>query len=75
MRSTLVATTIVGLVVAGCSTAPQLDEPSSSASSVPVVQRGQMAPDFTLPQASGKPITLSGLHGKPVLLYFSMGPG
>ncbi len=75
MRSTLIATTIVGLLAAGCSTAPQRDEPPSSGALVPVVQRGQVAPDFTLPQATGKPITLSGLHGKPVLLYFSMGPG
>ncbi len=75
MRTTLIVTTLVGVLAAGCSAAPQRDEPSSLGSSVPVVQRGQMAPAFTLPQATGKPVTLSDLHGKPVLLYFSMGPG
>jgi cytochrome oxidase Cu insertion factor (SCO1/SenC/PrrC family) len=75
MRSTLIATTLVGVLAAGCSAAPQRNEPSSPGAFAPVVQRGQMAPDFTLPQATGKPVTLSDLHGKPVLLYFSMGPG
>jgi cytochrome oxidase Cu insertion factor (SCO1/SenC/PrrC family) len=75
MRLTLIAITLVGVLAAGCSGAPQRDEPSSPDASVPVVQGGQMAPEFTLPQATGKPVTLSDLHGKPVLLYFSMGPG
>lgn len=75
MRTALTVTTLVGLLAAGCSAAPHRDEPSSPGSSVPVVQRGQMAPEFTLPQATGRPLTLSDLHGKPVLLYFSMGPG
>ena len=75
MRTALTVTTLVGLLAAGCSAAPHRDEPFSPGSSVPVVQRGQMAPEFTLPQATGRPVTLSDLHGKPVLLYFSMGPG
>jgi cytochrome oxidase Cu insertion factor (SCO1/SenC/PrrC family) len=36
---------------------------------------GQPAPDFTLPSSSGGKVSLSGFAGKPVLLYFSMGPG
>ncbi len=28
------------------------------------------APDFTLPDQDGNPVTLSGLRGKPVVLYF-----
>ncbi len=32
---------------------------------------GQRAPDFTLSDAEGRPLQLSTLHGKPVLLYFS----
>ncbi|MBA3691397.1 MAG: redoxin domain-containing protein [Actinobacteria bacterium] len=71
----IVSTTFVSLLAAGCSGSPQPDEASSSGASVPAVHRGQVAPDFTLPQATGTPITLSDLHGRPVLLYFSMGPG
>jgi peroxiredoxin len=37
---------------------------------------GKSAPGFTLPSASGEEISLSDYRGKkPVLLYFSMGPG
>ena len=31
---------------------------------------GSNAPDFTLPRDGGGTITLSGLHGNPVVLYF-----
>jgi peroxiredoxin Q/BCP len=31
---------------------------------------GDVAPDFTLPDADGNEITLSSLRGKPVILYF-----
>lgn len=31
---------------------------------------GDQAPDFTLPDQDGKPVTLSALRGKPVVLYF-----
>jgi cytochrome oxidase Cu insertion factor (SCO1/SenC/PrrC family) len=36
---------------------------------------GDVAPDFTLPAASGGEVSLSDYRGSPVLLYFSMGPG
>jgi cytochrome oxidase Cu insertion factor (SCO1/SenC/PrrC family) len=36
---------------------------------------GDTAPGFTLEAASGGPVSLSDYAGKPVLLYFSMGPG
>lgn len=35
-----------------------------------MVSEGQPAPDFTLPDQGGNPVSLSGLRGKPVLLYF-----
>jgi peroxiredoxin Q/BCP len=35
-----------------------------------MVSEGQPAPDFSLPDQHGNPVTLSGLRGKPVLLYF-----
>ena len=31
---------------------------------------GDTAPDFTLPDQDGNPVTLSGLRGKTVVLYF-----
>ena len=31
---------------------------------------GSPAPDFTLPDANGKPVSLSGFHGKNVMLVF-----
>jgi hypothetical protein len=40
------------------------------------LSEGDRAPDFALPSASGGQIALSDFEGrKPVLLYFSMGPG
>jgi cytochrome oxidase Cu insertion factor (SCO1/SenC/PrrC family) len=36
---------------------------------------GDAAPAFTLESASGGPVSLSDYAGRPVLLYFSMGPG
>jgi peroxiredoxin Q/BCP len=35
-----------------------------------VIDRGQEAPDFTLPDQDGEPVTLSALRGGPVVLYF-----
>ena len=34
------------------------------------LEPGQQAPDFTLPDASGRPVSLSGLRGRPVVVYF-----
>jgi peroxiredoxin Q/BCP len=34
------------------------------------VKPGDPAPDFTLPDAAGKPVTLSGYRGQIVVLYF-----
>jgi hypothetical protein len=40
------------------------------------VQVGSMAPSFSLPSTTGGSVSLSEFRGrKPVLLYFSMGPG
>jgi thioredoxin-dependent peroxiredoxin len=35
-----------------------------------VIEAGQLAPDFTLPNQDGEPTTLSDLRGAPVVLYF-----
>jgi thioredoxin-dependent peroxiredoxin len=35
-----------------------------------VIQEGQPAPDFTLSNHNGEPVTLSALQGRTVVLYF-----
>lgn len=35
-----------------------------------MIEAGAEAPDFTLPDQDGKDVTLSGLRGSPVVLYF-----
>jgi peroxiredoxin Q/BCP len=35
-----------------------------------MIEQGTQAPDFTLPDQDGEPVTLSDLRGKPVVLYF-----
>jgi peroxiredoxin Q/BCP len=35
-----------------------------------VIAEGERAPDFTLPDQDGGPVTLSELHGRRVVLYF-----
>ena len=40
------------------------------------IAKGRTAPSFDLPSASGEQVALSDFVGhRPVLLYFSMGPG
>lgn len=35
-----------------------------------MLEPGDVAPDFTLPDENGDPVTLSGLRGAPVVVYF-----
>jgi thioredoxin-dependent peroxiredoxin len=35
-----------------------------------MLEKGDIAPDFTLPNQHGEPVTLSGLRGKTIILYF-----
>ena len=35
-----------------------------------MIDEGDRAPDFTLPDQDGNPVTLSDLRGQPVVLYF-----
>ena len=60
----------LGLVAAACS---RQETPTSSEQGPIAV--GRTAPAFSLKSASGGTVSLSEFAGKPVLLYFSMGPG
>lgn len=72
MRSrTLVGTTIAVAIVA---TACTRQEPTPPTEQGPV-EVGQRAPAFSLESVGGGTVSLSDYAGKPVLLYFSMGPG
>lgn len=45
---------------------------------IPTLDVGDIAPSFTLPDADGKPVSLSDFSGKPVIVYFypaAMTPG
>jgi thioredoxin-dependent peroxiredoxin len=35
-----------------------------------VIESGELAPDFELPDQDGEPVRLSSLRGRPVVLYF-----
>ena len=35
-----------------------------------MLETGTTAPDFTLPDQDGHPVTLSSLRGRPVVLFF-----
>ncbi|XP_010541683.1 PREDICTED: peroxiredoxin Q, chloroplastic [Tarenaya hassleriana] len=55
----------------------RLPHPSSLSSPSPVkssilakVSQGQVAPDFTLKDQNGKPVSLKKFRGKPVVVYF-----
>jgi len=65
------------LVTAACSGASERrGAPADGSAPAESVQIGQLAPDFTLPSSGGGSVTLSSFkEHRPVLLYFSMGPG
>jgi cytochrome oxidase Cu insertion factor (SCO1/SenC/PrrC family) len=63
---------LVGLaLLAACSSPSQ---PAGEGAPV-TVGEGDKAPGFQLPASDGTSISLEQFRGRPVLLYFSMGPG
>lgn len=69
-KAWLAAIVLLPLLVAACTTDDGGQADSSGGLAVE-----KPAPDFTLPSATGSKVSLSDFQGKPVLLYFSMGPG
>ena len=64
------------LATASCArTSPPASSNLSPSREICAVAPGEKAPGFTLPSAAGGTVSLSDYAGKPVLLYFSMGPG
>lgn len=70
MRRLLVAVVALALLGAAC----QQETPTAGAD-VSALEEGDQAPEFTLESPDGE-VSLTDYRGKkPVLLYFSMGPG
>lgn len=73
MRQRIRAVAAIFALVFLLAACTKLAPPSSTTSEVTV---GDEAPAFTLPSANGDSVSLADFQGhKPVLLYFSMGPG
>ncbi len=73
MRSRGWIATAVGFAILGAACTSD-GETTSPAQEGPI-SVGDAAPAFKLESASDGPVSLSDYAGKPVLLYFSMGPG
>lgn len=66
----LAAALTLGVVAMACSQPETPTRPGQGPIAV-----GEAAPTFSLKSARGGTVSLSDYAGKPVLLYFSMGPG
>jgi len=72
MRSRMLIATAIAVAILGTACTRQEPSPSSEQSPIAI---GDTAPAFSLESAGGGTVSLSDYAGKPVLLYFSMGPG
>jgi cytochrome oxidase Cu insertion factor (SCO1/SenC/PrrC family) len=72
MRLRMPVTAAVAFAIMGAACTRQEPSPTSRRGPIAV---GQIAPAFSLKSASGGTVSLSHHAGRPVLLYFSMGPG
>jgi cytochrome oxidase Cu insertion factor (SCO1/SenC/PrrC family) len=72
MRSRIMFGTAIALAIVATACTQQGPAPSTPQGPVEV---GQRAPAFSLESTSGGTVSLSDYTGRPVLLYFSMGPG
>jgi peroxiredoxin len=69
MIARLMVSLMVLALIAGCQEPPALSD-DSGVPEVTMPVAGTAAPDFTLADPSGKPVSLSSLRGKMVLLDF-----
>lgn len=74
MRTRVWVVAAVGMVIVAAGCSRQETQPTRQAQATPIAV-GDGAPAFRLRSASGGTVSLSDYAGKPVLLYFSMGPG
>lgn len=72
MRTRILVAAAIALTIAAAACSQR--ESSSSSEQTPIAV-GETAPGFSLKSPSGSTVSLSDYAGKPVLLYFSMGPG
>ncbi len=74
---TRTVTAVFALVVltAACGGLRDQSAGDPSAGDPSPISVGDVAPSFALPSAEGGTVFSSDFTGKPVLLYFSMGPG
>jgi cytochrome oxidase Cu insertion factor (SCO1/SenC/PrrC family) len=73
MRSRVLLGAAIALVIAGAACSGRQETPQRTEEGPIAV--GRTAPVFSLSSASGGTVSLSDYAGRPVLLYFSMGPG
>jgi hypothetical protein len=73
MRSRIPLGTAIALAIVATACTRQEPPPRTQQGPIEV---GQLAPAFSLESANGGTVSLSDFAGmRPVLLYFSMGPG
>jgi cytochrome oxidase Cu insertion factor (SCO1/SenC/PrrC family) len=72
MRSQLRIAAVIGLSIVAAACGMREAVPGSERTPIAA---GETAPAFALGSADGDTVSLSDYAGKPVLLYFSMGPG
>ena len=73
MKTTVTFAGIAALALVGCDgTAPRSSAAVTTPSGVKLIppDKRKAAPDLTLKDPEGKPVSLSGLHGKPVMITF-----